>query len=205
MSREELELFTCFPLSGLELLSRRGSDDAPPTGRGSFPLPGQVVENSRYEDLRRATLEPWSSDRFRKLLADARTANLALTPINPPADSERRHHPRAAELTAAPSPPAIAHGDAKVAKGVQQALWALERDDRDESDTSARRPVDPSMPDGRARRARSRMTRRAASSPRSSDWRLSPQASMLSRRHFRTAPYNTWHSESGNALMLQRA
>src|SRR5687768_3717227 len=55
----------------------------PPSGRGSFPLPGKMIENSRCEDLRRASLEPWSSDRFKRLLADARTANVALTPINP--------------------------------------------------------------------------------------------------------------------------
>jgi hypothetical protein len=55
----------------------------PPSGRGSFALPGEMVEHSRCEDLRRATLEPWPPDRFRRLLADARTANVALTPINP--------------------------------------------------------------------------------------------------------------------------
>ena len=199
----------------------------PPSGRGSFPMPGHMVENSRCEDLRRAAVEPWSSDRFKRLLADARTANVALTPINPKglvagvpavtraaehvndlmrtmasetggiavvnlnnmregfrrvADSLTSHYllgyystnrntdgrirritvklkangdtirarreyraPNAAESAPTPSPP-VAAGDAGIARGVQLALSALEREDRDDPNTSVRRPLDPSMP-----------------------------------------------------------
>ena len=200
----------------------------PPSGRGSFPVPGKMIENSRCEDLRRASLEPWSSDRFKRLLADARTANVALTPINPKglvadsnpavtraaeivndrmrtmasetggtaivnlnsmqegfrrvADSLTSHYllgyystnrnadgrirritvklksngdtirarreyraPTVAE-SAPVAPPAGATAIPAISKGVLQALSVLEREERDEPDTLARRPVDPSMP-----------------------------------------------------------
>jgi VWFA-related protein len=55
----------------------------PPGGRGTFAAPGRVIEISRCEDLKKATLEPWSPDRFRALVAQARAANVALNPINP--------------------------------------------------------------------------------------------------------------------------
>ena len=201
----------------------------PPSGRGTFPLPGKMIENSRCEDLRRASLEPWASDRFKRLLADARTANVALTPINPKglvadsdpavtraaellndrmrtmasetggiaivnlnsmqegfrrvADSLMSHYllayystnrnadgrirritvklksngdtvrarreyraPTVAESAAPVAPPAVAAANPAIAKGLLQALSVLEREERDEPDVLARRPVDPSMP-----------------------------------------------------------
>ena len=188
-----------------------------------------MIENSRCEDLRRASLEPWASDRFRRLLADARTANVALTPINPKglvadsdpavtraaellndrmrtmasetggiaivnlnsmqegfrrvADSLMSHYllayystnrnadgrirritvklksngdtvrarreyraPTVAESAAPVAPPAVAAANPAIAKGLLQALSVLEREERDEPDVLARRPVDPSMP-----------------------------------------------------------
>jgi VWFA-related protein len=206
-----------------------GQITPPPAGRGSFPVPGKMVEHSRCEDLRRAAVEPWSSDRFKRLLADARTANVALTPINPKglvadpepavtraaehvndllrtmasetggiavvnlnnmregfrrvADSLTSHYllgyystnrntdgrirritvklkangdtirarreyraPNAAESAPTPSPPAIATVNADLARGLQMALSALEREDRDDPNTSVRRPLDPLMP-----------------------------------------------------------
>lgn len=200
----------------------------PPSGRGSFPVPGKMIEHSRCEDLRRASLEPWSSDRFKRLLTDARTANVALTPINPKglvadpdpavtkaaelvndrmrtmasetggtaivnlnsmqegfrrvADSLTSHYllayystnrntdgrirriivklrsngdtvrarreyraPTVAE-SAPVAPPVGATANPAISTGVLQALSVLEREERNEPDTLARRPVDPSMP-----------------------------------------------------------
>jgi hypothetical protein len=54
--------------------------------------------------------------------------------------------PRTPELSSSPSPPAVAPASAGITKGVQDALSALEREDRADPDTSGRRPVDPSMP-----------------------------------------------------------
>lgn len=218
----------------LTSLPRRPTQIVPPAGqlppargRGSFSLPAGVreLEDSRCEALARVVAEPWSADRFRTLLASARTANVALSPINPrgltashdvavtiaaertndlmrtmasetgglavvnlndmhagfrrvadrlashyllgyhstntnadgrvrritvklkatgatiPARREYRA-PSAAELT---PPPAPAGPNVPAAtSGVQQALWALDRDDRD--DETMRRPVDPAMP-----------------------------------------------------------
>jgi hypothetical protein len=54
--------------------------------------------------------------------------------------------PNVVEPAASPTPSAIAPGKADVAKGVQQAIAALEREDRDDPNTPARRRLDPSMP-----------------------------------------------------------
>src|SRR5688572_27039555 len=55
----------------------------PARGRGSLPMPGRMIEVSRCEDLRKATLEPWSAERFKELVAQARAANVAVNSINP--------------------------------------------------------------------------------------------------------------------------
>ncbi len=55
----------------------------PARGRGSFEIPGREILYTRCEDLKRATLETWSADRFKELLARARVANVAFSPINP--------------------------------------------------------------------------------------------------------------------------
>jgi VWFA-related protein len=55
----------------------------PPGGRGTFQVPGREIQYSRCEDLRKAASEPWDPDRFKKLLARARTANVSLNSINP--------------------------------------------------------------------------------------------------------------------------
>lgn len=55
-----------------------------PGGRGSFqPEYDPRMVGGRCEDLRQAALEPWSPSRFRDLLARARTANVAISPVNP--------------------------------------------------------------------------------------------------------------------------
>jgi VWFA-related protein len=53
-----------------------------PGGRGTFQPSTTPVASGRCEGLRRAALEPWASNRFRDLLDSARTANVALSPIN---------------------------------------------------------------------------------------------------------------------------
>lgn len=206
-----------------------GQQMPPPGGRGSFALPGRMIENTRCENLKRAATEPWPADRFKKLLASARAANVALTPINPRglvasanldeidaaerandlmrtmasetggraivnlnsmqegfrrvaeeltshyvlgyyssntnADGRvrrltvkltsngetipaRREYRAPAAADAAPSAVPAPSGAVAAAAmpGLQQALWDLERDDREAEDPARQRRVDPALP-----------------------------------------------------------
>jgi VWFA-related protein len=55
----------------------------PPGGRGTFQVPGKEIQHNRCDDLRKAASGPWDPDRFKKLVARARTANVSLNSINP--------------------------------------------------------------------------------------------------------------------------
>lgn len=55
----------------------------PQRALGSFKVPGMDVTDRRCQGLFDATRESWSENRFADLLARARTANVALSPINP--------------------------------------------------------------------------------------------------------------------------